>query len=76
MKFNTKEILLLIASLIFVFLMMNYTFENDVIFWYLYAFTLLVGIAVSLISSKFNDELPTWNYLIFGIGYGTILYGS
>lgn len=75
MKFNYKETILLIASLIFVFFMMNYTFNNDVIFWYLYAFTLLVGIAVSLINSKYKDELPTWNYLIFGIGYGTILYG-
>ena len=75
MKFNYKEILLLMASLIFVFFMMNYTFKNEAIFWYLYAFTLLVGISVSLISSKFKDELPTWNYLIFGIGYGTILYG-
>ena len=75
MKFNYKETILLIASLIFVFFMMNYTFKNDVIFWYLYAFTLLVGIAVSLINSKYKDELPTWNYLIFGIGYGTILYG-
>ena len=75
MKFNYKEIILLIASLIFVFFMMNYTFENDVIFWYLYAFTLLVGVALSLTKSKFKDELPTWNYLIFGIGYGTLIYG-
>ena len=75
MKFNYKEIILLIASLIFVFFMMYYTFENKTIFWYLYAFTLLVGIAISLITSTFKDELPTWNYLLFGIGYGTILYG-
>ena len=75
MKFNYKEIILLIASLIFVFFMMYYTFENKTIFWYLYAFTLLVGIAISLIKSTFKDELPTWNYLLFGIGYGTILYG-
>ena len=75
MKFNYKEIIPLIASLLFVYFMMSYTFKNDVIFWYLYAFTLLVGIAVSLIYSKFKDELPTWNYLLFGIGYGTILYG-
>ena len=68
MKFTYKEIIPLIASLIFIFLMMNYTFKNDVIFWYLYAFTLLVGIAISLIYSKFKDELPTWNYLLFGIG--------
>ena len=75
MKFNFKEIILLIASLIFVYFMMYYTFENKTIFWYLYAFTLLVGIAISLIKSTFKDELPTWNYLLFGIGYGTILYG-
>ena len=75
MKFNYKEIILLIASLIFVYFMMYYTFENKTIFWYLYAFTLLVGIAISLITSTFKDELPTWNYLLFGIGYGTILYG-
>lgn len=75
MKFNYKEIILLIASLIFIYFMMYYTFENKTIFWYLYAFTLLVGIAISLITSTFKDELPTWNYLLFGIGYGTILYG-
>ena len=75
MKFNYKEIILFIASLIFVYFMMYYTFENKTIFWYLYAFTLLVGIAISLITSTFKDELPTWNYLLFGIGYGTILYG-
>ena len=75
MKLNYKEIILLIASLIFVYFMMYYTFENKTIFWYLYAFTLLVGIAISLITSTFKDELPTWNYLLFGIGYGTILYG-
>ena len=75
MKSIYKEIIPLIASLIFVYFMMNYTFKNDVIFWYLYAFTLLVGIAISLIYSKFKDELPTWNYLLFGIGYGTILFG-
>ena len=75
MKFNYKEIILLIASLIFVYFMMNYTFQNKSIFWYLYAFTLLVGIAISLITSTFKDKLPTWNYLLYGIGYGTILYG-
>lgn len=55
--------------------MMFLTFNNEKIFWYLYAFTLLVGIAISLVSTTFKDELPTWNYLLFGIGYGTILYG-
>lgn len=70
-----KQIVPLVLSLLFVFFMMNYTFDNKVIFWYLYAFTILVGIAISLVLSNFKDDLETWRYLLFGIGYGTILYG-
>ena len=75
MKSNLKVILPLVLSLLFVYLMMVYTFEHKVIFWYLYTFILLVGIAVALVYSTFKDELATWKYLIFGIGYGTIVYG-
>jgi uncharacterized protein len=75
MKSNLKVILPLVISLLFVYLMMVYTFEHKVIFWYLYTFILLVGIAVALVYSTFKDELATWKYLIFGIGYGTIVYG-
>lgn len=70
-----KHIILLLLSLLFVYSMMFYTFEEKAIFWYLYVFTLLVGIAISLIAGKFEDQIPTWQYLIFGIGYGTITYG-
>ncbi|MBD8035612.1 CPBP family intramembrane metalloprotease [Solibacillus sp. A46] len=55
--------------------MMYFTFYERSVFWYLYAFTLLVGIAISLVAGKFEDRIPTWQYLIFGIGYGTITYG-
>lgn len=75
MKNEWKKSLPLILSLIFIYSMMFVTFEHAVIFWYLYAFTLLVGIAISLVYSKYKDELPTWNYLLFGIGYGTVIYG-
>ena len=55
--------------------MLTYTFQEKAIFWYLYAFTLLVGIAIALVFGKFEDQLPTWKYLIYGTGYGTITYG-
>lgn len=75
MKLNFKVIIPLVLSLLFIYSMMIYTFDHKVIFWYLYTFILLVGIAISLVYSSFKDELPTWNYLLFGIGYGTIIYG-
>lgn len=70
-----KHTTLLLLSLLFVYSMMFYTFTEKTIFWYLYAFTLLVGMSISLLAGKFEDQLPTWKYLIFGIGYGTIIYG-
>lgn len=72
---NTKQIITLLLALVFIFSMMFFTFYEKTIFWYLYAFTLLVGIAISLVAGKFEDRIPTWQYLIYGIGYGTITYG-
>lgn len=70
-----KETIVLLLTLLFHYAMLVYTFEEDAIFWYLYAFTLLVGTAIALIFTKLEDRLPTWQYLIYGIGYGTITYG-
>lgn len=53
----------------------NWTFENPAIFWYMYPFAILVLMSASLVLSKISDELPTWKSLIFGIGYGTLIYG-
>jgi len=75
MKNINKQLIVFLLSLLFVYLMQVYTFNNEKIFWYLYTFTLLVGMTISILSAQFKDELPTWKYLIFGIGYGTILYG-
>ena len=71
----TKHLIGLLLSLLFIYIMLSYSFEESQVFWYLYTFTLLVGMSIAIISNKFKDELPTWKYFIFGIGYGTILYG-
>lgn len=70
-----KQTIVLLLSLLFVYVMLIYTFKEEAIFWYLYAFTLLVGIAIALLFGNLEDQLPTWQYLIYGIGYGTITYG-
>lgn len=74
MKKN-KQTIVLLLSLLFIYAMLAFTFKEKEIFWYLYTFTLLVCIAISLIFGKFEDRLPTWQYLIYGTGYGTIAYG-
>ncbi|MEK9197586.1 CPBP family intramembrane glutamic endopeptidase [Ureibacillus sp. 179-F W5.1 NHS] len=71
----SKQFAGLLLSLLFIYVMLFFTFKESNIFWYLYTFTLLVGMAIAIIYGKFKDELPTWKYLLFGIGYSTILYG-
>ena len=58
-----------------VYVMLYFTFSNEKIFWYIYTFTMLIFTAVSFILGKMEDEVQTWEYLIFGIGYGTLTYG-
>ncbi|MGE7693263.1 CPBP family intramembrane glutamic endopeptidase [Lysinibacillus sp. NPDC094177] len=72
---NSKQTIILLLSLLFVYGMLAFTFANPAVFWYLYAFTLLVCIAIAILASNIEDQLPTWKFLLFGIGYGTITYG-
>ncbi|HWK24067.1 MAG TPA: type II CAAX endopeptidase family protein [Ureibacillus sp.] len=70
-----KKIAGLLLTLFFIYALLYFSFKEKDIFWYLYTFTLLVGIAIAIIYGKFKDQLSTWQFIVFGIGYGTILYG-
>ena len=72
---NIKRNTMLLFSLLFVYILLYFTFQNDAVFWYLYTFTMLVCTAIAIITGKFEDQLPTWKYLLYGIGYGTVTYG-
>ncbi len=69
-----KLTIVLLLSLLFTYTMLVYTFKEDAIFWYLYAFILLVGTATALVFSKFEDSMPTWQFLLYGIGFGSLTY--
>lgn len=72
---KSKKLVEFLLSLLFIYIMMNITFKETTIFWYLYTFTILVGIAIAIMYGNFKDEVSTWQYLLLGTGYGTILYG-
>lgn len=72
---TSKKIILLLLSLLFFYAVFSYSFKEIKIFWYLYPFLILIGIAVSLLLSHQRDELSIWRCLLYGIGYGVILYG-
>lgn len=72
---NSKQNSILLLSLLFTYGMLAFTFANQAVFWYLYTFTLLICIAIAILAGEIEDQLPTWKFLLFGIGYGTIIYG-
>ncbi|MGE6487793.1 CPBP family intramembrane glutamic endopeptidase [Paenisporosarcina sp. NPDC076898] len=61
--------------LVIVYLLLFFTFSFEEIFWYMYTFTMLLFMALSFVLGKMEDDVRTWEYLIFGIGYGTLTYG-
>lgn len=72
---NLKPFIVLLLSLTLIYGSTYFSFEEKKIFWYLYTFTILVGMAISFLSVKVKDELPTWKYTLFGVGFGTLTYG-
>lgn len=66
-----KWMLFLPSAYVLLFL----TFSNSTIFWYMYTFTTLLFMAVAFVQIKMEDDVQTWEFLIFGVGYGTLTYG-
>jgi uncharacterized protein len=61
--------------LVLVYVLLFFTFSNEKVFWYMYTFTMLLLMAFSFVLGKMEDNVQTWEYLVFGIGYGTLTYG-
>lgn len=64
-----------LCLLLLIFVTQTTSAFNAGVFWYLYTFSLLICMAVTVVQGEFFDEQPTWHYLMYGIGYGTLLYG-
>lgn len=65
----------LILMLPLAFFLYHLAFENTSIFWYMYTFAMLILLSIAIVFVKIFDELVTWKSLIYGLGYGTLLYG-
>lgn len=50
-------------------------FQDTEVFWYMYTFSLLVLMSFSMLFTKIFDEMATWKSLIYGLGFGTLIYG-
>jgi uncharacterized protein len=57
------------------YILLYFTFSNSTIFWYMYTFTTLIFMAIAFVQSRIEDDVQTWEYIVFGIGYGTLTYG-
>lgn len=66
-------ILLILASTVIVLLMV-FSFKNIAVFWYIYTFTLLLGMALALACGEVMDRLSTTRYFLIGLPLGIIGY--
>lgn len=71
-KFLKQHPLILMLPL--AFYLYNLAFGNTAIFWYMYTFAMLILMSLAIIFVKIFDELVTWKSLVYGLGYGTLLY--
>lgn len=69
LQFYKVSTILAIAYALFFF-----TFQDSDTFWYFYSFTILFLMGVSLLYAKVEDEVQTLEYLLLGVGYGTLTY--
>lgn len=49
-------------------------FQDADIFWYMYTFSILVLMSVAMLYTKIFDGMATWKSLIYGLGYGILIY--
>lgn len=63
-----------LAVLSISYLLFFFTFQNEATFWYFYTFTILFLMGVSFFFAQLEDEVQTFEYLLLGVGYGTITY--
>lgn len=49
-------------------------FQNPATFWYMYTFSLLLLMSISMLFAKLFDELDTWKSFLQGLGYGALIY--
>lgn len=71
----SKKLVLLLLTLVFFYVVHSYTFNESEIYWYLYPFIILICIAISIVSMDQKDDISIWKCIVFGIGYGVLLYG-
>lgn len=73
MKESATDIKLIIGIL-FAHIFLYITFHDTSIFWYIYSAISLLLISYSIVIEKADDDIPTKNYLFYGISSGIILY--
>ncbi|KAB2337314.1 CPBP family intramembrane metalloprotease [Cytobacillus depressus] len=64
----------LIFGLVFAHILMNFTFQDKAVFWYIFSASLLFLISYSILNEELNDEASFGSYLLYGVGSGLVLY--
>ncbi|MDQ0154116.1 CPBP family intramembrane glutamic endopeptidase [Robertmurraya andreesenii] len=64
----------LILGILLAHLLLFYTFQNKVVFWYIFTATMLLLISYSILHEEIEDHVKMMNYLLIGSISGAILF--
>lgn len=64
----------LIAGILIAHVLMFFSFQNRVVFWYIFAGSILLLITYAMFQGDVDDEVPFFTYISLGIISGLIVY--
>lgn len=68
---KNHKLILFIPVALFLY---DLAFRDSAVFWYMYTFSILVLMSIAMLYAKILDEMPTWKSLIYGFGFGILIY--
>lgn len=73
MKKNVAD-LRLFLGLICAHILLNITYDDKAVFWYIFTATILFLVSIAILSERMDDELSILPYLLYGVLSGALLY--
>ena len=75
MLLERRELLKLFIGVIIAHLLINFTYKDEDVFWYMFTASSLILISYAIVNSRVKDKLSPVLFLIYGIASGLLLFG-
>ncbi|HWO74897.1 MAG TPA: CPBP family intramembrane glutamic endopeptidase [Bacillus sp. (in: firmicutes)] len=75
MQIERRELIKLFIGVISAHLLLNFTYKDEDVFWYMFTASSLVLISYAILNSRVEDKLSPALFLAYGVASGLLLFG-